>query len=198
MAQFLFKVTDVFQIKDRGCVVAPGIPAEMSVIVRTGDDIEIHCQDGRILSTTIQEIERLSPRPIKSIGFAILLPESIRKDDVPIGSEVWWLTQRTPEDLERERKEWKDKQLTRYILNRYEHLMTDFERRVGIAIDGREVAEHQKDPTLAEKTRRGWGRVGEPAIDGALRDGNDTFRQRVRDRLLAEFPDQIDLKRFKP
>lgn len=115
-----------------------------------------------------------------------------------MGSEVWWMTQRTPEDLERERKEWKDKQLTRYILNRYEHLMTEFERQVVIAIDGREVAEHQKDPPLAEKTRRGWGCVGDPAIDEALREGNDTFRQRVRDRLLAEFPNQIDLTGFKP
>jgi hypothetical protein len=85
--------------------------------------------------------------------------------------------------------------LTTYIWNHYTHLMTDFERQVGSAIIARTKAEGSSDPRLADMLRRGWGGADAPAINAALQQGNDAFRQQVCERLLAAYGDQIIINR---
>jgi hypothetical protein len=79
-----------------------------------------------------------------------------------------------------------DRELTRYIWNHYGRLMTEFEWRVGRASLGRAKAAASRSPEMAEALNRLWGAVGEPEVEAALADGPETFRRRVRDRLLAE------------
>src|SRR4051812_14913905 len=77
-------------------------------------------------------------------------------------------------------------ELTRYIWDHFERLMTPFERRVGLAIIGRAKAAHAGSPDVAALLHRRWGEVGEPEVEAALADGPEVFRRRARDRVLSE------------
>ncbi len=48
---------------------------------------------------------------------------------------------------------------------------------------------------LAEMLLRRWGPDSDPRIREALRDGPDAFRKRVRERVLAEYGDQVFVNR---
>jgi hypothetical protein len=69
-------------------------------------------------------------------------------------------------------------ELTRYVWDHSQHLMTDFERRVGLAILGRAKAA-SSSPDMARLLRERWGQAGDPDIDAALADGPEVYRRRV-------------------
>ena len=48
---------------------------------------------------------------------------------------------------------------------------------------------------MADMLRRRWGGADAPAINAALQQGNDVFRQQVCERLLAAYGDQIFINR---
>ena len=75
----LLTVEQVFSITGRGIVVLPCI--EGPVIVRVGTSIRPVRPDKSTLDTKIQGIG-FNPRDI-------LLGAEVRKDDVPIGTQVW-------------------------------------------------------------------------------------------------------------
>jgi hypothetical protein len=78
---FLFTVEDRFLISDRGLVLTPGLGDNMK-FSRTGSEIKLIRPDKSELRTTI-----------KGIAFEgnhdILIPLTITKDEVLIGTEVW-------------------------------------------------------------------------------------------------------------
>jgi translation elongation factor EF-Tu-like GTPase len=90
----LFKVEDVFEIPERGCVILPRIPAELDFKIRVKDQIQLRTPDGRVFDTQIAAIEFADGRKedgSKSSRMAIMLPRNITKEDVPSGTEVWAL-----------------------------------------------------------------------------------------------------------
>jgi len=87
---------DRFQIEGRGCVLIPGVSCEPGdPVVRLGDRIRLRMPAGSDLDTTVRGIEhiRYAKMPEK-ITFPVLLPETITKDDVPVGTEVLLLEEK--------------------------------------------------------------------------------------------------------
>lgn len=87
-----------------------------------------------------------------------------------------------------------DRELTQYIWDHFYLLMTEFERRVGLAIIGRAKATAMGAAETSMIQRR-WGQVGVPEIDTALADGPEAFRRRVRDRVLSERGAEVFINR---
>lgn len=77
-------VEDVFQITSIGCVIAPGVPRDFDLRVRTGDGILLRRPDGSQITTTVRSI----PMGGRAPGIPLNL-HTVHKDDVPIGTEVW-------------------------------------------------------------------------------------------------------------
>ncbi len=78
-----------------------------------------------------------------------------------------------------------ERELTRYVWDHYQELMTEFEQRVGWAhlAEGKAAAGHQG---VAEFILRRRSIAGDPEAEAALADGVEAFRQRVCRRVLAE------------
>jgi hypothetical protein len=78
---FLFKVEDRFVISDKGLVLTPGLGDKVK-FVKSGFKIRLIRPDKSEVMTSI-----------KGISFEgnhdILIPLTITKDEVPIGTEVW-------------------------------------------------------------------------------------------------------------
>jgi hypothetical protein len=87
-----------------------------------------------------------------------------------------------------------ERELTRYVWDHFSHLMTDFERRVGLAILGRaKAATAGADPSHPLLTR--WGRTDDPEVNAALADGPERFRRRVSARVLSEAGAEVFVNR---
>jgi len=85
----------VFEFDGRGCVIVPGIPADSDSRVQIGDHVYILNGDDCI-DTVIRGIEMISAKP-RIEGFPILLPKSINKDDVTVGSTLH-IVENSPKD----------------------------------------------------------------------------------------------------
>jgi hypothetical protein len=89
--RFILKVEEVFDIPGRGLTLAPKMPGHLNVDVRPKDRIQLRTPNGRLLDTYIASFSLGKPRGGgPSIG-TIELPFDIRREDVPIGTEVWLL-----------------------------------------------------------------------------------------------------------
>jgi hypothetical protein len=88
---YLFSITDRFSLTDRGVVVVPGIPREGVPVVKRGDPLILRTPLGKIIETTLRDLEMISYRPGGTPAKAtpILLPSSLHKFDIPIGTEVF-------------------------------------------------------------------------------------------------------------
>ena len=82
----------LFQIEGRGCVVVPGIPRESNTCVKIGDHVYILNEHGDCIDTVIRGIEMIRAQP-RLEGFPILLPKTITKDDIAIGSQLYIVEQ---------------------------------------------------------------------------------------------------------
>jgi hypothetical protein len=87
-----------------------------------------------------------------------------------------------------------ERELTRYVWGYFSHRMTDFERRVGLAIIGRQKAA-SAGADAAHPLAVRWGRTDAPEVNAALADGPEAFRRRVCSRVLAEAGDEIIVNR---
>ncbi len=90
-----------------------------------------------------------------------------------------------------------DRELTRYVWNHFQHLMTDFELRCGLAIMGRAKAAACESPGLAERLRRTWGAADDPEVEEALGDDPEAFRRGVRERLLSAHGADVFINRCR-
>ncbi len=84
-----------------------------------------------------------------------------------------------------------ESELTAYIWKNHEHLMTDFERRVGRAVHARQKAEAVEGEAMKRMLSTRWGLVGDPEVDSALSAGPEPFRRSVAKRILLEYGDSI-------
>src|ERR1700759_1109811 len=96
----LMIVDYVFQHRD--CVaVFPGLPVrELPRKVDVGDKLELRRPDGSQILTSIAFIEH-AKRFDGSTAYPLQLPQSVTKDDVPIGTEIWWIAAGHPETSSR-------------------------------------------------------------------------------------------------
>jgi hypothetical protein len=88
-----------------------------------------------------------------------------------------------------------ESELTRYVWDHYQSLMTDFERRVGMAILGRMKASASTSPSLAKTLNERWGQVCDPEIEAALAEGDEVFRRRVCRRILTQHAEAVFINR---
>ncbi len=94
MPQFLYVVTEVFDIAGRFVIAVPGIPPETQGI-RKHTALELRRPDGSILPTRVQDVAMVSPYdPRRPIQFSF--PPGLTKADIPVGTEVW-LAEGTPQ-----------------------------------------------------------------------------------------------------
>ena len=87
---FLAKVEETFEIRTRGCVIVPATPAS-DFRLRALDPVQLRTPDGHALDTHIASVELLSGPQVKG-RMALLLPEGVTKQDVPIGTEIWLIS----------------------------------------------------------------------------------------------------------
>ena len=90
--KLILKIEDVFDISGVGCVVTPEIPVDLGFNVKPKDRIQLRTPEGHVLDTHI--VGLMSGRPAGSSRrfYDIVLPSTLSKRDVPIGTEVWLLT----------------------------------------------------------------------------------------------------------
>lgn len=93
--EFLFEVDEVFEIEDRGILLAPGIRFDsMGSSICGGTPISLHRPDGTIVETTINDlpmIRYLPETPQSERMVPLALPRGISKREVPIGTRVFVL-----------------------------------------------------------------------------------------------------------
>lgn len=87
MRRFLSTVEDVFELRGRGCVVAPGIPRHFESAVQIGDPLWLSHPDGFEQMTTVGGIEFLTPPNPR--GNSLLLGCNLSKANLPIGTRLW-------------------------------------------------------------------------------------------------------------
>lgn len=94
---FLFRVADVFDIKGRGCVLTPGYPTPNGIVpdnCKRGE-VLLHLPDGTEINTTFIPEFALPKTQDRMRTCPICLARNIRKIQVPIGTEVWWIAARS-------------------------------------------------------------------------------------------------------
>jgi hypothetical protein len=84
----LFTVTNTFLIQGRGIVLMPGIIPQRDERFRVGDFVELRRPDNSIVRVQIAGIEIMNPMP-RDGSRMVLIKKPERKEDVPIGTEVW-------------------------------------------------------------------------------------------------------------
>jgi hypothetical protein len=87
MSEFLFKIQDTFQFENIGLVVGADIKIKDAKL-KTGDEIELRTAKDSSLITRVEGIPMENPSDPDG-RFSFLLPKSINKEVVPIGTEVW-------------------------------------------------------------------------------------------------------------
>jgi translation elongation factor EF-Tu-like GTPase len=87
MARRLFTVEDTFTVRGRGLVFVPGIVPQGDERFKVGDPIVLRLPGGKSTLSNIGAIEFLTGA--KSRTDVVLLFKELRKEDVPIGTEVW-------------------------------------------------------------------------------------------------------------
>ena len=88
-----------------------------------------------------------------------------------------------------------DEALTHYVWEHCADLMTDLERRAGGAILARAKAEAYGNREMRDETMKRWAAIGDAEVEEALKDGPKAFRQKVKDRLLRDHPDELPINR---
>jgi hypothetical protein len=75
-------VLDVFEITGRGCVVVHGPPGDPGLRLRTGDGVLLKRPDGSEIRTTVRGTSMGNGDPDSLLA-------DIRREDVPLGTEIW-------------------------------------------------------------------------------------------------------------
>jgi len=81
------KISEIFDFKGRGTIVAPGVDWDAPVTPRVGQTVELRRPDNSRVQVVIRGIEHLNPNPQRVTPLLFCLPPS----DLPIGTEIWTL-----------------------------------------------------------------------------------------------------------
>ena len=85
-------------------------------------------------------------------------------------------------------------QLTAYIWRNYRHLLTPLESLAERALLAESKAAHSR-PYMAQRLRELCGANDDPEVIAAIAEGSDAFRERVRNRIMADCQSEITLNR---
>jgi translation elongation factor EF-Tu-like GTPase len=90
--EFFSKVESTFSIAGRGIVIVPEEP-KGDFRIRIGTQVQLRSPNGQTRETHITGVELLSGRKDAGSKFsrtAILVTRDIAKEDVLVGSEIWY------------------------------------------------------------------------------------------------------------
>jgi hypothetical protein len=87
-----------------------------------------------------------------------------------------------------------EEELTRYVLTHFVRLLTGVERKVLMALDARTKA-LPRESRPENRVLRRWEGWDDPEVSGALADGPEVFRHRVRRRVIEQHPDEAIISR---
>lgn len=85
---FIEEVEHVFDIKGRGCVIAPGIPHSFKPPVSIGAKLEFHNPSGSVVRATLKGLEMLNRgKPMNHFPFCV--NREVKKGDIEIGAKLY-------------------------------------------------------------------------------------------------------------
>ncbi len=87
--EFLSKIESTFTVWGRGLVVVPE-DQKGDFKIRVGTQVQLRTPDGRSLATRITGVEFLKPLT-GNCCMAILLTRDLATEDVPVGTEIWYV-----------------------------------------------------------------------------------------------------------
>jgi len=90
--EFLSKIESTFSIPERGLIVVPEEPKD-DFRIRIGNRIQLRASDGHTRETHMTGVELLSGKRDDGSRFsrmAILVTADVAREDVPVGSEIWY------------------------------------------------------------------------------------------------------------
>jgi hypothetical protein len=85
-------------------------------------------------------------------------------------------------------------ELTKYVWRHYQHLFTKLEQLGAKAAFAEDKASFSS-PSMADALRKRWGLKDDPEVVASLAEGEDTFRRRVRARVVAECANNLVINR---
>jgi hypothetical protein len=89
------RAVSVSGIEHVGLYLLPGLPKKaFPHAVHLGDSIELRRPDGSRISTRILSIEHTVPLKGPHPD-PLMIPSTFQESDVPIGTEVWWIAERS-------------------------------------------------------------------------------------------------------
>ncbi len=89
MARLLFRITEVLTIPNRGIVLLPGLNFVGDERFRVGEPLLLKRPDGTVIDATIGAIQLLWAVESPFLAEPAIMPTTLCKEDVPIGTEVW-------------------------------------------------------------------------------------------------------------
>ncbi len=95
MEKFLFKIRHSFNHRTDGITVTPGVAPEMAGKIENAT-VNIKRPDGKTTSARVSGISPLCQHPDERL--ALWLAGALTLDDVPVGSEVYLVSEPTKED----------------------------------------------------------------------------------------------------
>jgi translation elongation factor EF-Tu-like GTPase len=87
--EFFSTVESTFSVAGRGLVIVPEVP-QGDFRIRAGTKIQLRTPDGRLLDSHITGVEFLKEALAAPCRMAILITRDIGRDDVPVGTEIWY------------------------------------------------------------------------------------------------------------
>lgn len=89
---FLTRIEDLFQITSVGLVVVPG-PLRSAVECGEGLPVELRSPDGKLINAkaSLRHVLQRPPPPANLAIQWLCVLTGVTKEQVPIGTEVWWL-----------------------------------------------------------------------------------------------------------
>lgn len=87
--KLICEIEEVFDLSNRGCVIAPGVSKDTKCTVLIGSPLIIICPDGSRVETAVKGLEMINSIRKPVLFYPILLPRGIGKEQVPKGSKVY-------------------------------------------------------------------------------------------------------------
>ena len=82
-------VEESFNLETGGCFLTPGIPVDRKTLkIKVGETIELRRPDGHVIKTMIEGLMMVCRTP-EAPPIPIALPKRFRKEDIPVGTEIW-------------------------------------------------------------------------------------------------------------
>jgi hypothetical protein len=90
---FLYVVEEALSVSGRGCLLMPGMVPNQKVALRIGDPVRLLRPNGEVFDSVVHGMDAMHNRneAAPEIRFYIVLPKDVKKEQIPRGSELFWL-----------------------------------------------------------------------------------------------------------